>query len=218
MKVKIGKFKSLLLCSIHTRYMDKKYGYVDWPTEYTRFETFLEKLEDFIQMSVYFPINYLLGKNGEQEVKVHIDPWDTWSMDHTLAEIVLPMLVQLKRTKHGAPWVDPQDVPENLRPTNEEIDAYHFGGSTDPKFFERWNWVLDEMIFAFNSKFDDWEDQFRSGEHDIQFKKIKGSEYSEMVRGPNDTFEWDKEGHMKYQERISNGFKLFGKYYESLWD
>mgnify|MGYP003348942767 FL=1 len=32
---------------------------------------------------------------------VKIDPWDTWSLDSTLAEIALPMLRQLQATKHG---------------------------------------------------------------------------------------------------------------------
>ena len=30
--------------------------------------------------------------------------------------------------------------------------------------------------------------------------------------------DWDMEGMKAEQERISNGFRLFGKYYESLWD
>ena len=37
---------------------------------------------------------------------VKIDYWDTWSMDHTLSYIIVPMLKQLKATKHGAPYVD----------------------------------------------------------------------------------------------------------------
>ena len=28
----------------------------------------------------------------------------------------------------------------------------------------------------------------------------------------------DDEGRKKHQERMSNGFRLFGKYYEALWD
>ena len=151
-------------------------------------------------------------------VKVHIDRWDTWSMDHTLALIVLPMLKQLKATKHGAPQVDVEDVPKELRPTKKELAAYNKDGTTDDKFFERWDWVLDEMIFAFDSKVnDDWEDQFETGESDIQWKTLEGG-MSEMVRGPNDTKEYDWEGRKKYQERISNGFRLFGTYFEHLWD
>jgi hypothetical protein len=155
----------------------------------------------------------------ERTVKVHIDRWDTWSMDHTLAYIVLPMLKQLKETKHGAPYVENSDVPEELQSTVHEKLDYHKEGKTDAKFFERWDWVLDEMIFAFETKVDDgrWEEQFETGESDLQWKKLEDGNY-QMVKGPNDTREYDWEGRKEYQERISNGFRLFGKYYESLWD
>lgn len=154
----------------------------------------------------------------EQKIEVRIDPWDTWNMDHTLAHIVLPMLKQLKATKHGAPFVDVEDVPKELRPTKKELNAYNKDGTTDDKFFERWDWVMDEMIFAFESKLDDsWEEQFESGTSDMQFKKLEDGNY-QMVKGPNDTREYDWEGRKAYQERISNGFRLFGKYYENLWD
>ena len=159
--------------------------------------------------------------HSKRQVKVHIDPWDTWSMDHTLSHIVVPMLLQLKETKHGAPYVYPEDVPTELRPTKKELTAYTKNSETDSMFFERWDWVMDEMIFAFESKHNDWEEQFSSGEHDVAWieiteGKLKG--HSEMVKGPNDTYEVDWEGRKAYQDRISNGFRLFGKYYEGLWD
>lgn len=153
----------------------------------------------------------------ERTIKVHIDRWDTWSMDNTLAYIILPMLKQLKETKHGGPYVDLKDVPKELhgkKLTKKQKD----NGEIDDKHFERWDWVLDEMIFAFDSKVNDgWEEQFETGESDIQWKTLEGG-MSEMVRGPNDTKVYDWEGRKKYQERISNGFRLFGKYYENLWN
>ena len=190
MKVKISNYPTRLTCRIHRRYMEKKYGYVDWPTEQSRFEDFLEKLEDAIQ-SVYNLVNVPFLDNREQKVKVRIDCWDTWSMDHTLAPIILPMLKQLKETKHGAPNVDWEDVPRELRPSGKELHAYNKNGETDPKFFERWDWVLDEMIYAFDCK---------ANKDDVYMR-----------------FEDQKE-IKKEQKRISNGFRLFGKYYEALWD
>ena len=136
------------------------------------------------------------GYSPEQKTKIRIDKYDTWSMDHTLAPIILPMLVQLKETKHGAPCVDLEDVPEELRPTNTEEwqKLYKEGGEPDDKFFKRWDWVLDEMIWAFEQKCrDDWMSDY-------------------------DYNKWDSEGAKAHQERMSNGFKLFGKYFESLWD
>lgn len=39
-----------------------------------------------------------------------------------------------------------------------------------------------------------------------------------MVEGPKHTRVYDWKGRKKYEERIANGFRLFGKYYQSLWD
>lgn len=153
----------------------------------------------------------------ERKIQVHIDRWDTWSMDHTLAYIVLPMLRQLKATKHGAPYVDPKDVPKELQP-KKQTKKQKDNGETDSTHFERWDWVLDEMIFAFESKLDDsWEEQFETGTSDLQMKKLEDGNY-QMVNGPNHTRVYDREGRKKYQERISNGFRLFGTYFENLWD
>jgi len=153
----------------------------------------------------------------KRTVKIHIDRWDTWSMDNTLALIVLPMLKQLKATKHGAPYVDLKDVPNELQP-KKQTKKQKDNGETDSTHFERWDWVLDEMIFAFDSKVnDDWEDQFETGESDLQMKKLEDGNY-QMVKGSNHTREYDWEGRKAYEERISNGFRLFGKYYQNLWD
>jgi hypothetical protein len=157
---------------------------------------------------------------------VKIDRWDTWSMDSTLAQIVLPMLRDLRDSKQGAPYVDPEDVPKHLRP-KRQTKKERENGHTDSTHFERWDWVLDEMIFAFEMKVkDDWKDAFHSGEIDILWVPVDkdGNEvpkadakYHEMRHGPNHTHEIDMEGMRAVQERISNGFKLFGKYYEGLW-
>jgi hypothetical protein len=157
--------------------------------------------------------------NGERKVSVKIDPWDTWSMDHTLSLIIHPMLIQLKNTKHGSPFTDDNDVPEELRSTSAPPKENEW--DTDDNHFKRWEWILDEMIWAFAQQLDDdASSQFHSGKIDLQFKEVEvdGEKYNEMVRGPLDTHVFDKEGHDAWQARKSNGFKLFGKYYEALWD
>ena len=157
------------------------------------------------------------GYSPDQDVDVRVDSYDTWSMDHTLAHIIVPMLKQLKQTTHSAPYVYPEDVPSELRPTKEELSAFTKNGDTDSKFFERWNWVLDEMIFAFESKNIDWEEQFQSGE--VEFVESTSADgRMEWTKGPNHTAKTDLEGLKAYQGRITNGFQLFGKYYENLWD
>ena len=146
---------------------------------------------------------------------VKIDKWDTWSMDHTLAHIVVPMLIQLKADTHGAPIVAFEDRPDELIGTIPRKDTWE----TDEFHFEAWDWALDEMIFAFSSKLEDndWQQQFYSGKTDFEWIPLP-SGASELKRGKRDTFKVDKEGMKAYQDRISNGFRLFGKYYENLWD
>ena len=165
----------------------------------------------------------------KRRVSVHIDPWDSWSADHTLADIILPLLIDLKRSKQGAPNVDAEDVPENMRPGKLEIEQYNKDGTTDALFFKRWDYVLDEMIWAFSEHTKDWDEsegQFHTGTHDIEWTPVDkdGNEVAKddaklfrMDRGPNDTSKWDREGWQAYMDRKQNGFRLFGKYYTSLW-
>jgi hypothetical protein len=163
-----------------------------------------------------------VDEKRERKVKVRIDRYDTWSMDHTLAYIILPMLKQMKENKHGAPYIDDEDVPEHLRstsaPTLTEDDKSV--GNVDENHFLRWEYALDEMIFAFETKagvLQDWEDQFTTGEYDFRFKKISEDGTCQLIHSDNHTAETDWEGRKAYQNRISNGFRLFGKYYEALW-
>ena len=155
---------------------------------------------------------------------VKIDRWDTWSMDNTLADIILPMLKQLQKSGHGAPYIDDVDVPYELKSINDSPYVEEYG--IDEKLhFARWDYVLGQMIFAFESKMNDesWRDLFRSGEHDVKHVPCAWDEngkvtmYS-MEKGPNDTYVCDYEGMKEYEQRIQNGFRLFGKYYQNLWD
>lgn len=135
-------------------------------------------------------------KKKKRKIKIRIDPYDTWGMDHTLALIILPMLKQMKATKHGSPGVEDTDVPEELRSTAAPAAAEY---DIDGKWHDRWEWVLNEMIWAF--------EQIVNENNDSQF-----FDHSKNPIG------YDLEGHMAHQERITRGTTLFGKYYQGLWD
>jgi len=171
-----------------------------------------------------------------RNIKIRIDKYDTWSMDSTLSQIILPMLKQLNTTKHGAPFVDDKDVPKELRSTNAEPKENEW--DTDSNHFNRWEWVMGEMIWAFEQlNNDDNDAQFHSGESEILWQAldkdhnplgepedIKSRTKHEdvvgyqMVKGPNDTRKYDVKGHKKHEARIAAGLMLFGKYYRNLWD
>jgi hypothetical protein len=190
--------------------MKKKY-YPDWPKN-NKFENVLEKIDDTIQ-SLYNILNWLYFDRIERNVHIKIHDHDTWNMDTTLAYIILPMLKQLQATKHSAPYVDPEDVPQGLRPTgqmkNNIIDNTHFN---------RWDYVLQEMIWTFEQKcLDDWEDQYWIERPVFNFDGPEDEEGNvEVKQIKHGKCDWDRK--KKHQERMTNGFRLFGKYYENLWD
>jgi hypothetical protein len=107
------------------------------------------------------------------------------------------MLKQLKETKHGSPFVDDADVPEELRSTSAPAKENEW--DVDANHHKRWEWVMDEMIWAFEQTIDDSNEE----------------SYFDFSVKP---YAYDREGHLKHEERIDNGILLFGKYYRGLWD
>jgi hypothetical protein len=162
-----------------------------------------------------------------RRVVVNIDRYDTWSMDNTLAHIVLPMLKQLRATKNGAPCVDDADVPDHIKST--AAPAKDNNWDTDDNYFLRWDWVLDEMIFAFETKLDEnWDEKFWTGEHGTwDVEQTPTGEFENPITGVLEptykaintgTRKCDYTARQVVQNRINNGFRLFGVYYQGLWD
>ncbi len=144
-------------------------------------------------------LKFVLDKIHPRVEYVKIDRWDTWSMDTTLAQIIHPMLVQLKKEKHGVPGHFAH--MKNPR-TGKEISWQ--------KAERLWNQELDKMIFAFGEICkDDYESQF-------------------YTRGPEgDPLPWE-DGHVggtwdmkklkAHNEKIQEGLESFGRHYRNLWD
>jgi len=154
----------------------------------------IQKVLDFIHPK----INY-----------VKIDRWDTWSMDYSLSFIIVPMLKQLKETKHGAPFVDDEDVPEELKSTSAPPKENEW--DTDDNHFKRWDWALNEMIWAFEQNLDTNSEEkfFDHAEWDEKEKDFGKNLHKIKI---------DQPGLKAHQDRKANGFRLFGKYYQGLWD
>ena len=153
----------------------------------------------------------------KRTIKVRIDYYDVWSADHTLALIILPTLKKLKEVKHGAPKVEDVDVPWYLR---SNIYTKENEWDTDPAWFKRYEWVLDEMIWTFEQMIDDdWESRYHHGKIDFDFKECEDNiTMFQLEHGPNHTHWYDKEGHLNHSKCIDNGLRLFGKYYRGLWN
>lgn len=228
MKVNIGSYKNWVgpyqiaeaLC-FWVKPIKDEHGFKSKPDWVHDFGTWLAGGES--KDSTLMKLCSWIESKRKRKEYVRIDKWDTWSMDSTLATIVLPMLKQLKATKHSSPFTDDADVPDELKSTS--APAKENDWDTDANHFKRWDYILDEMIFAFECKLDDsWQDKYRTGEMDVVWIPSKTLDANnkpvsyEMTSGPKDTYKCDYDGMAIEQARITNGFRLFGKYYEALWD
>ena len=167
--------------------------YIDRLTD--RLEPFCAWLRDVLDR-IHPPIHY-----------VKIERQDTWSLDHTLAHIILPALRQLRATQHGSGQVDLEDVPPELHPKVAPSPANNFDDDT---VHERWAWVMDEMIWAFEQKVRD-DDESKFFDH-------SGVDRTANFQTQINQITMDRDGLAAHQARKQNGFRLFGKYYQNLWD
>jgi len=118
-------------------------------------------------------------RKRKRKVKVILHDYDMWNVDSTLSLIIHPLLLKFRNNIGSINCVDNEDVPEHLRTEN-------------PYSLARWEWVLDEMIWAHDPEWDD--------KHGFAGKVFDLDKFCEL------------------EERRKNGFRLFGKYYSGLWD
>jgi len=211
MKVYIGKHTPWWYCRIHDNYMIKKYGY-DWNDSTTFFEKFLEKVEDAVNSFYQHTFNRYFGSK-KRNIKVKVHDYDVWSLDNTLAHIILPALRTLKENKHGTPSTDREDAPADPI-YDDDTNAEEWDRSFSDK---RWEYVINEMIHAFECEVNDgWEDQFYVGNIDMRWKKVE-NDLNEMYTGPDHTHKFLRDEYDKAWGRRKNGLRLFAKYYHNLW-
>lgn len=216
MKVNIGPYTGDI---IPVYFWEKLYHY--WRTksdtfflpeeEYTKFDKFVfgffDKLNNLVR-----PLNRW-SNNRKRKTKIHIDDYDIWAADHTLAMIIHPVLVKLKEQKHGVPVVDRKDLP--------------LACLKDASAEEQWEWILDEMIWTFSQHaLQNDTDAFYHNVYQLEIipaatddtKKLYSVTFNHQ-KDPNKPAYWrDVKGLKKHDKRKANGRRLFAKYYEALWD
>ena len=229
MKINIGPYRSDI---IPVRSWERKYEhfrsdkYYHEEEEWNWFDRLVYKTFDGLAY-IFRTINRW-SNNRERKVKIRIDGYDVWSADNTLAMIIHPTLVKLKEVQHGYPHVENDDVPENLRFEMTEEEKANWDGSVDDKHEARWNYVLGEMIWAFEqcTKDDRGDDQFHHNLEQLEMistpfednPKLSSIDFN-YQKDPTKPKYWvDNESKKLHYDRISNGLRLFAKYYFSLWD
>ena len=117
------------------------------------------------------------------------------------------MLKALNEHKHGSADIDLGDVPDSLWPKQLAGPTNHY---VDDTIHERWNWVLAEMIWAFEQEIDD--------DDESQFFDHSQANEDDDLTTQMDKIKIDRDGLEAHQLRKANGFRLFGKYFSALWD
>jgi hypothetical protein len=190
MKIKLGPYiDSGFTVKWYNTYMFDKHGW-DYEDNTNIFEKVLEKSQDFTNYLLDKTINKLHTRKRVEYI--HIDDYDIWDMDGTLASIIHPMLLLLKAKKHGAPTVSDEDVPMRLR--NDHIE--HTSDEWYALCCKKWEYVLDLMIWSFSDE--GMNDPPRLHHHTDQIY------YQEI--------------HPVHQARATHGRMMFAKYYLCLWD
>ena len=174
-------------------------------------------------------IGKYLKKGVNRKIDIKIESFDTYSMDNTLALIILPMLLQLKATKQGVP----QEFAEVGGEDYHAQDCFEFYKEDQREMFDKrvkdWDIVLDKMIWSFQQiALKDYSQQYHHGKTDYDWIKTdekilnpltnKMETTYQMVNKDPDAHWYDSKGHMLHEERIQEGLELFGKYYRNLWD
>lgn len=174
MKVYIGPYRNNYNGYALTK---KIFFWVD-PFQDKKYRLFDAALKFF---SYFNPVFRWLNRIDNRKINIHIDNYDVWNMDHTLALIIYPMLVKYKEIGISYGYIDNDDVPKNLRVSKSLKDENKISKIKE----KQWQWFLDELIWTFATILDE--------EVDYRFNK-------------------------ELNVRVTNGLRLFGKYYSSLWD
>lgn len=157
----------------------------------------------------------------QRKVKIKIHDYDTWNLNSTAAMIIHPMLVQLKKNKHGCPNLEPFKYSTDAQFPQLTFDFYYEGDNSFEVAEKEWETIMDKMIFAMYEIANDnpGEQKFFIELGELDFQKYPEDEGKITV-----PVRWKKEskidmvGLKKYEASIQEGCELFGKYFQNLWD
>ena len=133
---------------------------------------------------------------------------ECWNLDQTLAKIIHAKLVYFKKMKRVG---YPARICSDYGFTNEQEDLC----------IQKWEEILDEMIFAFDYIVND--EKYAPFPEELMRKHANSENLSEDLnreKTPQERQIWDQ--YMKKCENLDDrkkmGLELFSKYIEHLWD
>ncbi len=112
---------------------------------------------------------------------------ETYSLDYTIAQFVLPRLKRFKELDRGCPTKFFLDADGNSHFDDEKWEE---------KAHKEWQAILDCMIYSFNQIV---------------------NEFGGPDKLENESFEDYKIRYAQWQDSIQNGLNYFAKYFMDLW-
>ena len=209
MRVYIGPYKDFI----------GVYQIADWLENLCILERDRDAIAEWLSNTWVNDFCLWVERRRKRTVYIKTDRYDCWNADTTMAMMILPIFKDLKRQKHGAGFIADEDVPEELRSTNAEPKENDW--DTDSNWFKRFDWVLDEVIWALEQTQPgyDWEDQYWITHPELDLDEYPEDEGKTAVpvrwKVPG---ECDWEGRKAHGDRIANGFRLMGTYWGCWWD
>ena len=206
----IGPYQIAEMLCFWVRPVKDEYGFNSKPDWVHDFGTWLAENRDGSDSRLTKLCEWIQSKKKRTEW-VHIDNYDVWSMDHTLALIILPMLTKLQKQKHGYGMIDDKDVPKEYRSTVKGAKKGLNQWDWDHNAEARYAWVMEELIWTFAQLCDDQDGEGQFYDHT---ESTKEKDFNRSMQ----KLKVDRAGLEAHQKRIENGLRLFSKYYRTLWD
>jgi hypothetical protein len=132
-------------------------------------------------------------KNASKVDVVKIESHDTYNLNLSAAMIILPMLIHHRHHYSGIP----SEFANFGGKDYDDQRSFEFYTADADDYHEQgvaaWNEILDKMIWSFHEKVIDDDSRYYSGQ-----PKHGGREL--------------------YHERVQEGYDLFAKYFDNLWD
>lgn len=206
MKVKIGKYTDYFgpyhLAETICFWAPKKKDEFDRE----EFPVWVEKFGDWISSTKITDFLLWIDSKKQRTIKIKIDKYDLWALDHTLALIILPALMDFRNSKRYGVPVDTDLAFIPIR--NEDEDAQ----------MATWNEMLDKMIWSFQQIINEEniEDDFWIQKPNFEGCDTGADYIDRLNKGTGGKY--DFEARKKHDERIQEGLDLFGKHFRNLWD
>lgn len=139
---------------------------------------------------------------------------DTWSLDHTLSPIILSALLKFKECSK-----DYKGIPGLLLCEMFPEVAYDHTEEQYDQASARWEEILDTMIYAFNLKNEPKIQDYAFKFNHSFFEDTSPDEFTRMDFSVTNEEEYEryKFDEKAYQDKVTEGHMLFGKYLKCLW-